>query len=77
MPEDTIDAFLDHGTVSRTLDADPAAAQATLDALGEVGVDLDDVARVLEDQGVAAFAKSFDELIGALDAKAAELGATG
>ena len=32
-------------------------------------------AEVLEEQGVAAFAKSFDELIGALDAKAAELGA--
>jgi transaldolase len=77
MPEDTIDAFLDHGTVARTVDADPAAAHATLDALGEVGVDLDDVARVLEEQGVAAFAKSFDELIGALDAKAVELGATG
>jgi transaldolase len=77
MPEDTIDAFLDHGIVARTIDADPAAAQATLDALGDVGVDLDDVGRVLEDQGVAAFAKSFDELIGALDAKAAELGAAG
>lgn len=77
MPEDTIDAFLDHGAVARTLDADPAAAQATLDALGDVGVDLDDVARVLEEQGVAAFAKSFDELIGALDAKALDLGATG
>jgi transaldolase len=77
MPEDTIDAFLDHGTVARTVDADPAAAHATLDALGEVGVDLDDVARVLEEQGVAAFAKSFDELMGALDAKAVELGATG
>ncbi len=77
MPEDTIDAFLDHGTLRRTLDADPAAAQADLDAIAEVGVDLDDVSRVLEDQGVAAFAKSFDELIAALDAKAAELGATG
>jgi len=75
MPEDTIEAFLDHGTATRTVDADPAGAQATLDALGEVGVDLADVAEVLEDQGVAAFAKSFDELIGALDAKAAELGA--
>ncbi len=75
MPEDTLDAFLDRGTVARTADADPAAAQATLDAIAEVGVDLDDVAQVLEDQGVGAFAKSFDELIGALDAKAAELGA--
>jgi len=75
MPEETIDAFLDHGTAVRTVDADADAAQATLDALAEVGVDLGDVAQVLEDQGVGAFAKSFDELIGALDAKAAELGA--
>jgi transaldolase len=75
MPEETIDAFLDHGSTARAIDADPAAAEATLAALGDVGVDLDDVAAVLEDQGVAAFAKSFDELIGALDAKAAELGA--
>jgi transaldolase len=75
MPEETIDAFLDHGTVARTADADPAGARAVLDQLGEVGVDLEDVAQVLEEQGVAAFAKSFDELIGALDAKAAELGA--
>ncbi|MFL6206259.1 MAG: transaldolase, partial [Acidimicrobiales bacterium] len=74
MPEDTIDAFLDHGTLARTVDADPDAAHRTLDALGEVGVDLDDVADVLEEQGVAAFAKAFDELIGALDTKAAELG---
>jgi transaldolase len=31
--------------------------------LAEVGVDLADVTRVLEDEGVAAFSKSFDELI--------------
>jgi transaldolase len=75
MPEDTIEAFLDHGTVARTVDADPDAARRTLDALAEVGVDLDAVAVTLEDQGVAAFAKAFDELIAALDTKAAELGA--
>jgi transaldolase len=75
MPEDTIDAFVDHGTVARTVDADPAAAQRVLDELAAVGVDLSDVAQVLEDQGVAAFTKSFDELLGALDAKAVELGA--
>ena len=38
-----------------------------------MGVDLDDVSRVLEDQGVASFAKSFDELITSLEAKAAEV----
>jgi transaldolase len=77
MPEVTIDAFLDHGRVERTLDADPAAAAAVLAAVSEVGVDLDDVGRVLEEQGVAAFSKSFDSLLGALSAKAAELGAAG
>jgi transaldolase len=73
MPETTLEAFEDHGTLVRTVDADPAAAAATLAALGEVGVDMDDVARVLEDQGVASFAKSFDELIASLDAKAEDL----
>jgi transaldolase len=76
MPEETIDAFLDHGTVARTVDADVEPAQRTLDELAEVGVDLDEVGQALEDQGVASFAKAFDELMGALDAKAAELGAT-
>jgi transaldolase len=73
MPEGTLDAFDDHGTLARTVDADPAAARATFDAIDTVGVDLDDVSRVLEDQGVASFAKSFDELITTLSSKAADL----
>jgi len=77
MPEETIDAFVDHGTLARTVDADPAAAHQALAQLGAVGVDLDDVARTLEEQGVASFTKSFDELLDALGTKAAELGSGG
>ena len=73
MPEATLEAFEDHGTLARTVDADLDAAARTLDRIREVGVDLDDVSRVLEDQGVAAFAKSFDELIASLSAKADRL----
>jgi transaldolase len=73
MPEDTLAAFEDHGTVARTVDGDPGAARATLDAITAAGVDLDDVARTIEEQGVASFAKSFDELIATLEAKADEL----
>src|SRR3546814_20130279 len=70
------DTLLPDTTLCRsTIDADPDDAERTLAAVAEVGVDLDDVARVLEEQGVAAFSKSFDELITALDTKAAELGA--
>jgi len=70
LPEGTITAFEDHGTVARTVDQDVDGAQAVIDGLGRVGVDFADVAKVLEDEGVAAFSKSFDELIQALTDKA-------
>jgi transaldolase len=74
VPDATLEAFEDHGTVARTVDADPEAAKAVLAAIEAVGVDLDDVGRRLEDEGVAAFVKSFDELLGTLGDKAEELG---
>ncbi len=73
MPDATVDAFSDHGTVARTVDKDAEGAKAHLDRLAEVGVDMADVARVLEDEGVASFAKSFDELLQSLTDKATAL----
>jgi transaldolase len=73
LPEATLDAFADHGTLARRVDADVDQAQAVWQSLGDVGVDMDDVAAQLEREGVASFQKSFDELVTALEAKAAEL----
>jgi transaldolase len=73
MPDATIEAFLDHGTLERTVDHGVDEAEAVWDALAGVGVDLDDVAAQLEREGVATFQKSFQSLIEALDAKVAEL----
>jgi transaldolase len=73
MPDATLDHFDDHGTLARTVDADLAAAHAVLDELAAVGVDLADVTATLEDQGVASFSKSFDDLLESLSAKAADL----
>jgi transaldolase len=73
MPEATLEAFEDHGTLARAVDADLDSARATWDAIAAAGVDLDDVGRALEEQGVASFAKSFDELLGALSTKAEDL----
>ena len=56
--------------MARTVDTDVDGAQAVIDGLGRVGVDFADVGKVLEDEGVAAFSKSFDELIQALTDKA-------
>ena len=73
LPDATIEAFEDHGRLARTVDDDVDEARRTLDRLADAGVDLDDVSRVLEDEGVAAFAKSFDELMTALETKAGDL----
>jgi transaldolase len=71
MPEGTLRAFEDHGTLKRTVDADPADAEAALDRLREAGIDMEDVEQTLEDEGVHGFAKSFEELLQALGDKAA------
>jgi transaldolase len=70
MPDATVEAFLDHGTVARTVDGNPGGAQEVLDRLGEVGVDMADVGRTLEDEGVASFTKSWDSLLQSLNDKA-------
>ncbi len=75
LPEATIAAFEDHGTLARTVDQGVDAAREAIDGLASYGVDFADVARVLEDEGVATFAKAFDELIQALTDKANALGA--
>ena len=69
LPDATIEAFDDHGTVARTIDVGVAEARRTLAALEAVGVDLADVSRVLEAEGVTAFVKSFDELLDTLTEK--------
>jgi transaldolase len=73
MPDQTLVDFDDHGTLARTVDADVNGAKATMAALKAVGVDIDDVTRVLEEEGVASFTKSFDELLDALTDKAETL----
>jgi transaldolase len=75
IPDATLEAFDEHGTVARTVDVDLDGARAAIAGLADVGVDLDDVTRVLEDEGVASFSKSFDELIDVLRTKTDGFGA--
>lgn len=73
LPDATIEAFADHGTLARRIDADLGQAEAAWSGLVAVGIDLDDVAAKLEREGVSSFVASFDELIAALTEKEAEL----
>jgi transaldolase len=68
MPEATLRAFADHGTVGTELSADAGAAETTLREASEAGVDLEAITRDLERDGVRAFCDSYQELLCRIDA---------
>ena len=69
----TLTAFLDHGTAALTLESDQAAAQETIQHVQAVGIDIDQVTAQLLDEGVKAFADSFDKLLANIQEKQAQL----
>jgi transaldolase len=69
MPDATLKAFADHGTVERTLDADPDGAERTLADAAAAGVDLAAVTAELEREGVKSFCASYDELLACIEGK--------
>jgi transaldolase len=75
MPEETIRAFQDHGTVAPTLERGVDEAKHVIEQLAQVGVDYDDVTATLEKEGVQKFADSFQELMNAIEAKRREVAA--
>ena len=74
MPPATINAFIDHGTVERTVDKNIREAQRVMEQLAEIGVDFNDVTNRLLVDGLASFQKSFDSLIAGLERKTKTLG---
>lgn len=73
LPEPTANAFDNHGTPSRTIDTDLESTQAFWHSLPQSGIDMAEVATLLEDQGLAAFSTSFENALAALEAKAKTL----
>ena len=69
LPTETIQAFLDHGAVARTLDAGMDEARDALRAVEEQGIRMSTVTDELIEEGVAAFTKSFEDLMGVIDAQ--------
>ncbi|MEP6681016.1 MAG: transaldolase [Chloroflexota bacterium] len=69
MPTETIEAFVDHGRVERRLDADLDRARDELRAVEAEGISMETVTHELIVEGVASFAKSFDELIAAIESQ--------
>ena len=73
MPQATIDAFADHGHVPETptswdtVRGTYDGARAIFARLADAGVDMDDVGRVLEEEGVDKFVKAWEELLGIVE----------
>jgi transaldolase len=69
LPNETIEAFLDHGVVSRTLDVGLDEALEAIRAVESLGIRMETVTDELIVEGVAAFTKSFEDLMGVIDAQ--------
>ena len=69
MPVPTIEAFLDHGTVARTVDQDYAGAHAVVDGLADLGISLEEITTTLETEGINSFVASFDDLLAGVEGK--------
>lgn len=69
LPPETIEAFLDHGTVAPTLEDNLDEARQQLQKLADLGIDLDEVTDELLVEGVEKFADPFDELLEAIEEK--------
>ena len=73
MPDETIEAFQDHGEVAPTLEQGIDEAKRVFEELEQAGVDYDDVTATLEREGVEKFSDSFSELLDGIRAKSGEL----
>ncbi|MBM4296199.1 MAG: bifunctional transaldolase/phosoglucose isomerase [Deltaproteobacteria bacterium] len=70
LPPETLNAYRDHGKIIEDAVADRLDdATAALGQLKALGIDLDAITEKLQVDGVAAFATSFDQLLGALEKK--------
>jgi transaldolase len=67
MPEPTLLAFADHGTVGEPLPADGGDAERILAAFAEAGVEIEALAARLQEEGKQSFDKSWRELLGTIE----------
>jgi len=73
MPESTLKALADHGSLGEMLTADGGDSEAVLAQFGVSGVDVDALASQLQDEGAKSFVDSWNELMKVIAAKSSDL----
>jgi transaldolase len=73
MPEGTLRALADHGELSEIMSADGSDCETVLDQFAAAGIDVNDLAAKLQDDGAKSFVNSWNELMGVIASKSAKL----
>ena len=73
LPEATLKAFADHGTLSRPLAHDGGDCEEVLAEFMKAGIDIDNLAEQLQKEGADSFSKSWNDLMECIDSKNAAL----
>jgi transaldolase len=71
MPEGTLKAFAQHGEVGAMLAPDGGDCEKVLAAFAKAGIDIDALAKRLQDEGAASFNKSWSDLMACIESKSA------
>src|SRR4026208_2312924 len=77
MPEGTLKALADHGDLSEIMSADGGDCEAVLDEFAAAGIDIDDLAAKLQDDGAKSFVSSWNDLMEVIASKSATLAKAG
>lgn len=72
MPLNTLEAFLDHGTVIHSIGEQVEEAEQAILQLPKLGISMTDVTNELEHEGVKKFADSYDDLLATIAKRRAE-----
>ena len=73
MPEETLQAFADHGEIRGRMPADGGDADTVLARFERAGIDLTEQAQGLQREGTEAFVASWKEVLGRIASKAEAL----
>jgi transaldolase len=73
MPEATLKALADHGEIGPAMAADGGNCEEVLERCAQAGVNADELAARLQDEGAKSFVKSWNELLAVIAAKSAAL----
>lgn len=69
LPQNTLDAFINHGEARLTIEENLDQARQNLENIESLGISMYQITETLEVEGVASFANSFSSLLESIDQK--------